>query len=119
RIEPSTITSSFGVEFGEPRVFGSEFGLNLGLQRQFSFRESYTEDRAGYNIRLSHPLYETRDESRVLDGFVDWRHEHVLIDEVRASAVPGVFLFEGWNEIRTLGAGLRYRTVDDLAKPGH
>jgi outer membrane protein insertion porin family len=33
--------------------------------------------------------------------------------------VPGVFLFEGWNEIRSLGAGLRYRTVDDAAKPGH
>ena len=118
-ISPSTVTSSFGVEFGEPRMFGSKWGMTLGLQRQFSYRESYTEDHMGYDVRLSHPLYEARDDSKSLEGFVDWHHELMTLDDIRSTAVPGVFLFQGEHEIRSLGGGIRYRTVDDAAKPGH
>jgi outer membrane protein insertion porin family len=118
-INPGTVTSSFGVEFGEPRVFGSEFSFNAGLRKFIGFRESYREDIFGYNFRVGHPLYHATDDSTIVDASLGWRHETIDIGEVRPSAVPGVFLFEGENELRSLTFSVGLRHVDDAAKPGN
>lgn len=118
-VNPGTITSAFGVEFGEPHLFGSDFGLGLGIRKFLAFRESYREDSLGYNVRLSHPLYSARDDSTILDASLGWRHENTRISEVRPSAVPGVFLFQGERELRSLTLTLLLRHVDDAARPGN
>ena len=118
-INPGTVTSSFGVEVGEPHLFGSEFGLSVGLRKFIGFRESYRESITGYNLRLFHPLYQTKDDSTIVGASIGWRQELIDVSEVRPNAVPGVFLFQGENELRSLTLSVDLRHVDDAAKPGN
>ncbi len=118
-LNPGTVTSSFGVEFGEPRVFGSDFGFKVGLRKFIGYRESYRESTFGYTLRFSHPIYQAKDDSTLIDASIGWRHETNEIDEVNSNAVPGVFLFEGSNELRSLSLAVTLRHVDDAAKPGN
>lgn len=116
-IAPSTDETAFSVSFGEPRLFGSELGFGATIYRRIAFREDYDIDRFGYGIDLSYPLWRAADDSRALSATAHWRHEWVEIQDVGPLAVPGVFLFQGEQEVRTLGAGLRFATVDDLRNP--
>lgn len=116
-LQPGTVVSSFGVDFGEPRLFGSRFGLRVGASKRIGIRESYREDIAGYYVRLSHPLYESDDDRLRIDGGLTWRHEQRTIRDVRSRAVPGVFLFEGDREMRSLSAYVSLRRVDDPLRP--
>ena len=116
---PGTVTSSFGFDFGEPRLFGSDFGFRTGVRKFIGFRENYREDILGYNVRLSHPIYRARDDSTIAEASVAWRHEWNTIGDVGSSAVPGVFLFEGDNELRSLTLTVGLRHVDDAARPGN
>jgi outer membrane protein insertion porin family len=114
---PGTVTSAFSVQFEEPRLFGSEVALGLGFSTRVNFRESYREEFTGYRVSLGHPLVRTREDRFYADATVAWRHELIGIHDVGASAVPGVFLFEGDNELRSLALILRARWVDDAARP--
>ncbi len=116
---PGTVTSQFGIGFGEPHLFGSNLGLKTGVRKFIGFRESYREDILGYSVRLSHPIYRTKDDSTTAEASLNWRHERIDIGDIGASAVPGVFLFEGQNELRSLTLTLGLRHVDDAAKPGN
>ena len=116
-LNPGTVISSYGVNFGEPRLFGSKFGLSVSAAKRVAFRESYRENVTGYNVRLSHPIVESNDDRWYLDASVGWRQEVDDIDEVRDSAVPGVFLFEGPQQLRALVFGMSFHHVDDAVRP--
>ncbi len=115
---PGTITSQFGVRFGEPHLFGSNFDFDVGLRRTISYREGYREDAAGYDVRFAYPLHRAYDDRTILTAALGWAHELKGIGKVRSYAVPGVFLFEGESEVRTLTGALSLRRVDDAARPG-
>ncbi|MBL9086433.1 MAG: outer membrane protein assembly factor BamA [Planctomycetia bacterium] len=116
-LQPGTVVSSFGVDFGEPRLFGTRLGLRVGASKRIGFRESYREDITGYYVRLSHPVYESADDRWQLDAGLTWRQEIRAIRDVRDGAVPGVFLFEGERELRSLAFSLALRHVDDPLRP--
>ena len=116
-LQPGTQTSAFGLDFGEPRVFGTRLGLKLGGSKRLGFREGYTEDLLGYYVRLSHPVYERDDDRAYLEAFATWRQERRQIRDVSDNAVPGVFLFEGERELHSVQAGLAFRMVDDPLRP--
>jgi len=116
-IQPGTQVSSFGVDFGEPRMFGTNLGFRMGASKRIGFRESYREDIGGYYLRLSHPIYEAQDDRTKLDAGITWRQEIRSIKDVGDLAVPGVFLFEGSRELRSLGLSLALRHVDDPLRP--
>jgi outer membrane protein insertion porin family len=114
---PGTVTNTFSIQFGEPRLFGSEFALGLGFSTRINFRESYREEFTGYNVQLGHPVYHHPEDRLIVDAAVRWRHELIGLHDVGANAVPGVFLFEGESELRSLAFILRLRAVDDAARP--
>jgi outer membrane protein insertion porin family len=116
-ISPSTEETAFSVKFVEPRVFGSKLGLSLAAFRRISFREAHDVDTLGYAVGLSYPLLQQREGRNALFADVGWQHKWVDISEIGPSAVPGVFLFDGENEMRSLSTGLRWVTVDDLRDP--
>lgn len=116
-LQPGTVVSSFGVDFGEPRLFGTRLGLRVGASKRIGFRESYREDIMGYYVRLSHPVYESADDRWQLDAGLTWRQELRAIRDVRDGAVPGVFLFEGERELRSVAFSLALRHVDDPLRP--
>jgi outer membrane protein insertion porin family len=115
---PGTRFSSYGVEFGEPRLFGTNLAFRAGVQRRVSQREDYAEDFSGYDLKLGHPLYQAHDDRRILDVGLVWRHQFVDLTDVESDAVPGVFLFDGESEQRSLALIFSFRTVDDAAQPG-
>ena len=100
-------------------MFGSEFGLGIGFNKRLAFREDYTESFLGYHVRLTHPIYQARDDRVAFDAGLLWRQELIDLQDIRAGAVPGVFLFAGQDEVRSLSLVLTLRTVDDAARPGH
>ncbi len=116
---PGTVTSQFGVRFGEPHLFGSDIDLDMGVRRTISYREDYRENAAGYDLRLAYPLYRAWDDGTILTAAIGWAHEFKTIDEIQSYAVPGVFLFAGEHEVRTLSAALALRRVDNAARPGN
>jgi outer membrane protein insertion porin family len=117
-VSPGTIYSRYEVSFGEPRLFGSNLGFNVGLSKRAAYLEGYTEDFVGYNLGFGYPIWRNADDTAALDAAIHWRHELIDVTDVRSGAVPGVFLFEGENEQRSLSLSISYRTVDSLARPG-
>jgi outer membrane protein insertion porin family len=115
---PGTRYSSYGIDFGEPRLFGSPLGFRVGLSRRVARREDYSEDFFGYDARVSYPLYQASDDRRILAMDLSWRHQWIDLTDVDSDAVPGVFLFDGENEQRRLALTFRFSTVDDAARPG-
>ncbi len=92
---------------------------SAGVRKFIGFRENYREDITGYYVRLSHPVYQTKDDSTISEAALVWRHEWNYIGDVGSSAVPGVFLFEGEHELRSLAFTIALRHVDNAAKPGN
>jgi outer membrane protein insertion porin family len=118
-LQPGTVTSAYGLDFGEPRLFGTKLAFKIGGSKRIAYREDYTEDFLGYYVGLGHPLYETTDDRWAVDATLRWRHEWVSIEDVGEDAVPGVFLFEGEHELRSVALGVAARYVDDPVRPTH
>jgi outer membrane protein assembly complex protein YaeT len=116
-VSPGTVTNTFAVSFTEPHLFGSDLGFSASLSKLLNFREAYREDFTGYSLTLSHPLFRRPDDTLTFDTALQWRHELVDVTDVRAVAVPGVFLFQGENEVRALAASLSLHLVDDAVRP--
>nr|MDJ0523226.1 outer membrane protein assembly factor [Planctomycetota bacterium] len=107
----------FRVRFREPRLFGSLFSFETSVYKRLEFREDYRTDRLGYKLGIGYPLYQRDDNTMALFGEVTWRHENIDIDEIDPDAVPGVFLFENNNELRSLTGSLSFVTRNDSVNP--
>lgn len=113
-----TLESQFSLGFTEPRLFGSKLSFNTRIYRRLGSWESYQVDRLGYILGLGYPLYEhPLDRTRLRAGFT-WRHENAQLQDIGNRAVPGVFLFAGDNEIRSVEGRLVFQTIDDIVDPG-
>ncbi|MDF1702479.1 MAG: outer membrane protein assembly factor BamA, partial [Planctomycetota bacterium] len=116
-LAPSTQVTQFQIRFREPRFFGTEFSFNTSAFKTFEFRETYLADRGGYTLGFGYPIYRAKDDTSALFANLTWRHEWVDLSDIESDSVPGVFLFRGSNEIRSLTAQVSYATVDDFNKP--
>ena len=112
-----SLESQFSIGFTEPRLFGSKLSFNSRIYRRLESWESYEVDRLGYILGLGYPLYEhPLDRSRLRAGLT-WRHEIAELQGIGNEAVPGVHLFAGDNEIRSLEGRIAFQTVDDIVDP--
>ncbi len=116
-LNPGTEVTQFRVRFREPRLFGSLFSFETSVYKRLEFREDYRTDRLGYKLGIGYPLYQRDDNTMALFGEVTWRHENIDIDEIDPDAVPGVFLFENNNELRSLTGSLSFVTRNDSVNP--
>jgi outer membrane protein insertion porin family len=116
-IAPSTREVNFAVGFTEPHFFGSEWSFGTRVYKRYEFRESYIVDRLGYTVGFGYPVYRAFDDSALLTANLRWRHEEDEIRDLGSAAVPGAFLFEGEQELRSLRATAQFRTYDDIRNP--
>lgn len=115
-VSPGTESTSFLLGFTEPRFFGSELAFGVRFYRRLEFRSQYSIDRLGYQTTLSYPVYRSADDSVSSTVGVRWRHEQAEVYEQDADAVPGAFLFDGYNELRGLRGYATLRVVDDTRR---
>ncbi len=116
-LNPGTQVSQFRLRFREPRVFGSKYSFEVSLYRRIAFRDGYEVDRTGYSLGIGYPLFRADDDTLALLSEIEWRHELVDLDDIDPDSIPGAFLFENENEIRSLAVSLSMVTRDDFIKP--
>lgn len=115
-IAPGTENTTFAIGFGEPRLFGSEWQLNLRAYRRMEFRDDHEVDRLGAQLGLARTLFRRNDDTLVVTAGLRGRLEQVQVLDLADDATPGAALFYGWNQVHSLRAYGTLRASDDVRR---
>lgn len=110
RIQPAQRRQSYTVEFGEPFMFGEDFGMFLLAGDVVSLRESYTEDRRGGRLTVE----KRWDDLSVDLSFSGWQ---TVIEDVDSDAPLGIQDLEGTRLLTSLTPGIHYDNRDNKFMP--
>ncbi len=114
QFRPGSRRTDFSIGFYEPDLFGQQFdtiGLRVRGYRSRRRWESFVGSTFGGTVGLE------RNLSEFVRVGVTAQHETVRVRDIDANAPALVWDVEGSNELRSLGADIRYFTVDRAWRP--
>ena len=109
--QPGNERSVYSVNFAEPALFESEYGLQTGAffrEREF---DDYEEDRIGGSIRLG------RSFGTRWTGGIVLRAEQIDIHTIDDDAPVDLFEVEGDSTLSSIGFELTRTTLDSVFRP--
>ena len=110
-LEPGTEMQRYRIDFRDPHVADTDFGLSTSLFLFERNRDTYNEGRAGVNVGVSREIAET------LTAFMNFRVEGINISNIDAGVPKDVTDVKGTSMLTSVEVGVTKDTTDSLLFP--
>jgi outer membrane protein assembly complex protein YaeT len=110
-LEPGTEMQRYRIDFRDPHVADTDFGLSTSLFLFERNRDTYNEGRAGVNVGVSREIAET------LTAFMNFRVEGINISSIDAGVPKDVTDVKGTSMLTSVEVGVTKDTTDSLLFP--